>query len=145
MVEIGCGIGDIIGNLDTKQKKYGFDLSSEAIDAAKKLHKDTHFECGSFGDVAVGNISFLIMVNFIHALSQAELYAEVQKIFDRNKIQYICMDVVERIKYSEYKTTHNGIKLFDDKYKRIYRGIDYIAAHGAKRHIEIWQIKGEEM
>lgn len=139
-VEVGCGLGDIIGNIRTKGKKYGLDLSAEVINAAQILHRDTVFQVGSFEDIHVNEeIGCLIMVNFIHAISPASLKKHIFSVMSNNKVQHVLFDTVDRTYYSEYLFTHRGSDFLETKYTCAFVGQNHIAAHGACRHIELWR------
>lgn len=140
-VEIGCGLGDIIGNLNVKMTKYGYDISPEVIRAAHLLYKNVRFQVGSFDQIHIGNIGCLIMVNFIHTMEEKELTQLIQKLLDDNNVTFVLFDIVERIKYSEYLCSHDGNRFLNGRFECCYRGSDYIAAHGAKRHIELWKAR----
>ena len=59
VVEIGCGLGEIINAIKCKNKR-GYDICNKAISAAKELFKNqlTNFEIGTFEDVNNLDIEF---------------------------------------------------------------------------------------
>lgn len=139
-VEVGCGLGDIIGNIRTKGKKYGLDVSAEVINAAQILHRDVVFHMGSFEDIHVNEeIGCLIMVNFIHALSPDSLKKHILNVMSNHKVLYVLFDTDDRIKYSEYLFTHIGNDFLGEEYNCVFVGQNHIAAHGAYEHIELWK------
>ena len=139
LVEVGCGLADILANLKWKHGRIGYDLSQNAISGAKVLHPRIKFEQGSFADIKIGNICCVIMVNFIHSISPAIMKEDIAMLLDNNEIQMFVIDVLERTKYSEYLYEHNGTFLFENKYTLLKRSEPYRAAHGAIRYIEYWE------
>lgn len=99
IVEIGCGLGDLIRNM--KGKRYAFDISSNAIDCAKYLDVDKAVEwhVGSFSDVKYnisGSIDYLITVNFIHVFDSESLKNMYNEIIEGSSVKNIIVDVVPR-------------------------------------------------
>lgn len=139
IVEVGCGRGDIIGNIQYTGKKIGIDLSDEVGQYITHFYKDVYFLQGSFGDVNFGEIECLVMVNFIHTMSSEKLKSEIGRIIRNNDVHMFVFDVLENIEASGYKYSHNGEYLLEGGlYKKFHESPVYIAANGAKRHIEYW-------
>ena len=101
--DIGCGIGDIVRNIDCKHK-YGFDISKEAIKCARYLEKHenreniTNFYVGSFDKVSkhvYSDIDLLLTVNFIHGMSSEQLKKQYETIFSLIKVKCIIVDIVK--------------------------------------------------
>lgn len=100
--EIGCGLGDIIRNI-CAEKKYGIDISKEAIECASFLnggvHYRTEFHVGSFESVGslVNSriVNVLITVNFIHNIEPAVLKNYYDDIMKEKKVDRIILDTID--------------------------------------------------
>lgn len=96
VVEIGCGLGEIIKRIHAPVK-YGFDIDSKAIKFAKHFNffNKTKFFVGSFNDVLQipeKNIDIIIMVNFIHGIQPFVLKNFLTNLLLDKKIKYIIID-----------------------------------------------------
>lgn len=136
-VEIGCGLGDVIGNLTVRGKKYGFDITEETVRAAKLLHPRTEFYKGSFEDVAIGRIDMLILLNFMHGIKEEELKEKIDFLIHRNDVRMICFDTFLRAS-EDYPYLHQGQKLFGNEYYLERRSRGFAAAGNNRRYIEFW-------
>lgn len=103
--EIGCGLGDLIRNLDM-QEKNAFDLSPEVISCAKMLDKrhkgaKTEYHVGSFQEASehLQKASLLITVNFIHGIPPEELRQCYKTLLQRVDVGNIIADTVEGYRY----------------------------------------------
>ena len=89
VVEVGCGVGDIISRIKA-DTKYGFDIEPRVIKLAKFLDKKTNYEEGSFSNFnkLTHAVDMLIAINWLHG-------------FDKNFIenQFLKRDMISRIKY----------------------------------------------
>lgn len=143
VVEIGCGLGDVISNikpvLNRKCKKIGIDRESSVIKAAKLLHPSITFLHGSFSRCRNKARVCLIMVNFIHMIPEEELKKEMKRLLSRNNVDLVILDTFSRNKNTEYFYSHSGEELFDGKYTCIRKSKAFPAAHSAKRYIEYWE------
>lgn len=143
IVEIGCGLGEIIGNIrinsNKKCRKIGIDQDKNVIKAAKLLHPSIMFLEGSFDRCKNRDGCCLIMVNFIHMIPKEELKKEIGRFLLANKVDLVILDTFSRNKNTEYVYSHCGDELFDGKYKRIRKSRAFAAAHGARRYIEYWE------
>lgn len=139
IVEIGCGLGSIIGNISTCGKRIGVDLDSRSIRTARVLHPFIEFMNGSFEDVNLKKIDCLIMVNFIHTIPQEELINKMQILLAKAQIDLIVFDTFKNSRGTEYLYSHKGEDLFGGKYKLHRRSRGFAAAHGARRYIEYWK------
>lgn len=141
IVEIGCGLGDILGHLEYNQK-IGFDISDNVLRAAAVKYKDIRFKKGSFDDVKFADISVLIMVNFIHELDPVFLRKSIQKIVNRSFVHLFVIDTVVNSQKSHYLFEQKGEELFRGlPYKLQYRSREYKTIDGAVRHVEYWRHK----
>lgn len=141
IVEVGCGLGDIIGNLKWTYGRIGFDRCPEVLKAARLVHSKVIFCKGSFGDVNCHEIKCLIMINFIHVIPPYKLKEDIDQILSKCRVEMFVLDTFRSNIGTEYSYSHDGKYLFDGKYKLIKRSRGFMAAHGAKRYIEYWQIK----
>jgi len=113
VVEIGCGLGDIIRNINAG-RKYGIDLSKEAIEAAKYLDKDNQvtWTAGSFDDAAkIDDIDLLITVNFMHEIEPEALKGMYDSIVKDKNVKYI---IADSAKGYQYKYWHDFSYLLPD-------------------------------
>lgn len=141
MVEVGCGLGDIIGSLRWEYGKIGYDLSLNVLKGARLLHPDVIFHQGTFSNVNCKKIRCLIMVNLIHVIPPDKLKKSIEQILDKSKVEMFVLDTFRDNEGTEYIYSHDGNYLFDGKYKRIKCSNAFLAAHSAKRYIEYWKIK----
>lgn len=143
IVEVGCGLGDVIGNIKTasnkKCQKIGIDKDGNVIKAAKLLHPSITFWQGSFDRCINKDGVCLIMINFIHAIPKEELKEEMKRLLLANRVDLVVIDTFSRNKNTEYLYSHCGEELFDGKYRCIRKSKAFPAAHGAKRYIEYWE------
>lgn len=101
IAEIGCGLGDIIRNINAN-RKYGIDLSAEVIEAAKTLDKrgEVNWIPGSFYDAAkLNDIDMLITVNFMHEIKPNDLKDMYDSVIKSNNIKYIIADSAKGYQY----------------------------------------------
>jgi hypothetical protein len=100
VVEIGCGLGDILGNVSAPVR-VGLDSDSGAVRAASTLHPDCTFHSASFEDAAevlsalgVEGIDALILVNWTHDLPPTELTEGLMKLAAAHDINWLVMDII---------------------------------------------------
>lgn len=141
IVEVGCGLGDIIGSLKWTYGKIGLDRCPKVLRAARLLHPDIAFYEGSFKNVRCRKISCFIMINFIHIIPPDKLKEDIERILGSSKVEMFVYDTFRENMGTEYRYSHDGNYLFGGKYKLIKRSKGFIAAHNAKRYIEYWQVK----
>lgn len=139
IVEVGCGLGSIIGNIKDCGKRIGVDINNTSIYVARILHPFVEFRTGSFKDVDVGKIDCLIMVNFIHRIPEDKLRHDVQTLIAHNQVKVIVFDTFKNNRNTEYLYSHRGEYLLGDKYRLIRRSRGFGASHGARRYIEYWE------
>jgi len=91
VVEVGCGLGDILRRLDFKDR-LGLDRSEEVLRAARILavisprrRRHTTFQTFDFlvGDLS-GKFDAIILVNWIHEIEPAALKGAIDKLFTKN-------------------------------------------------------------
>lgn len=122
VVEIGCGLGEIIGNCKDCERQ-GLDLDEEVIKAAGRLYRNTHFCVGTFENIVDEQIDYLITVNFIHAIAPEELKRDYQYLCENNDIKNIVLDITDS---PNYQYVHNVRYLFD--------GLGYMVKKRLKRY-----------
>jgi SAM-dependent methyltransferase len=109
MVEIGCGLGDILRRIDKKSKHtlklFGFDIGKEEIAAAKYLNKDNNiiFSVGTFNDVPSvvhEDIDCLLALNFIHIMDAVKVKEDFRKLFDKKHVKFVVIDHCDNTEYT---------------------------------------------
>jgi len=100
IVEIGCGLGEILREVKKYNKNknlniYGFDIDKKVIDVAKKLGKEINFKVGTFDSVInipEKTIDILIMISFLHCLSKKDIIKYFNTLMKNKYIRYIVLD-----------------------------------------------------
>jgi SAM-dependent methyltransferase len=115
VVEIGCGIGNILRKVKVKNKT-GYDISPSAIRAAIFLAKKNKIKylVGSFNNVKNECFDCLITVNFMHEIPINMLKEFYNNILTDNEIEYLIVDTVG----DSYKYQHNFDAILPDNYKK---------------------------
>lgn len=127
IVEIGCGLGEIIGNINV-HNKVGYDIDANVIGAARKIYPGTKFKVGTFEDIKKQNIECLITVNFIHGTSPEELRKKYTSLCEENHINYFILDIVRD---ERYEFNHSIDYLFDGLGYRVKKRLRmYKTQHG---------------
>lgn len=101
VVEIGCGLGDIIGRVNSKYAA-GFDQDERVLRAARRMHPNVHFAQASLEQLALVTghgpakpIDTVIMVNWPHLVPTQALINALQQIQANWKVEYVVMDVIK--------------------------------------------------
>lgn len=125
-LEIGCGLGDIIGHI-TAPRRYGFDRSPQVIEAAEVLQRTKRrgsssgkpgapvdFRVGSFAEARAHcrDVELLITVNWIHALPSEELKREIRHTVVACGVRYLLADRI-KIDHGPELYRHELKELFD--------------------------------
>jgi SAM-dependent methyltransferase len=93
VVEVGCGLGEILTRLNASEI-YGYDIDKGVIRAARFLHKGrVKFNYGSLVDLPIQKIDVLILINWIHEISPAILEAELEPLLSRTR--YLLLDALD--------------------------------------------------
>jgi SAM-dependent methyltransferase len=106
VVEIGCGLGNIISKVKSP-RKIGFDLDNNVIRAAKfiqkfKFHRfKVVFKHGSFTEAILSSPDVLIAVNWIHNIPTEVLFSKLKYFTDQGTI--VIIDGVENYKFYHSK------------------------------------------
>jgi SAM-dependent methyltransferase len=110
VVEIGCGLGDIIRNLRFK-KKFGYDGEEKVIKAASlvsalSFDKTRFFPFVFPFSVLKGKWNVIVLVNWIHHIEPSVLKENIQTYFSENLLSGGCV-VVDTVQASNYKYNHD--------------------------------------
>jgi len=101
VVEIGCGLGDIISHITAKER-YGLDIDERVIRAAKKLYPvGIDFDVASlFNSNKIknkcSNIDLLIMVNWPHNVNINDICNAIDNLKSEIKLTYIIIDEIKQ-------------------------------------------------
>lgn len=132
VIEIGCGLGDIISAIHWKNKM-GYDIDKKAILAARILHPQTLFRVGTFDEVRDKKIAVLIALNFLHSVNDEDCCRYFCQLFYRNEISLV---VVDDVSSPPYRYSHDYEKLFGQfGYVLEYKSRGYEASGHARRRI----------
>lgn len=121
VVEIGCGVGDLLSKIKSEYKR-GYDVSYKVIEAGRQLFPQLELEVGSFNTVKEKNIDVLIAVNFMHRLEENVLLYNFQCMLRNSYVKYILVDFVESM---AYKYNHD--------YNRLFGLLGYKLVHESRR------------
>ncbi len=97
VVEIGCGLGEIISRIDAPAR-FGFDIDEAALRAARLLERNVSFHSAALGETeamiaAMGeNIDLLIMVNWTHNLPFEFIAASVRALSRESQLRFLIID-----------------------------------------------------
>lgn len=122
IVEIGCGLGTILTKLKNG-KKFGYDISEQVIEAARKVNdsrSDIKFEQGSFDLVkdSYKKVDFFITANFMHEIEGDVLKSYYQDVLRHVEVTYILAD---EVRGDGYKYNHDLSKMLAPSMKIIHR------------------------
>lgn len=131
VVEIGCGLGDIISNIKL-ENKMGCDIDKKVIIAAHLLHPKVKFCVGSFKGISSQKISVLIAVNFLHTFNRAELERELGGALGRNDINMI---IVDEVPSPPYAYSHDYQTFFQKEGYSLYKKSRGFAAMHGRRYL----------
>ena len=115
VVEVGCGLGDIIRRLNY-EKKMGLDNDRKVLKAAKFISKffdssHTDFQEYNFLEPKglEGVHDVILIINFAHAFNSEILKEKVEEIFKNNLSETgeIILDVIEDKSLKNYKNFHS--------------------------------------
>lgn len=97
VVEIGCGLGEIISRIDAPAR-FGFDIDERVLRAACLLERKVTFHHGALGEIegvvaATGSdIDLLIMVNWTHNVPFEQVAASVRALRARTGLRFLIID-----------------------------------------------------
>jgi 2-polyprenyl-3-methyl-5-hydroxy-6-metoxy-1,4-benzoquinol methylase len=136
--EIGCGLGDIVRNVNYDQI-YGFDSDIKVLKAARFINsvfqkKKVFFLLFTFPETKLTSyFDVIIMVNWIHHISKEVLKEEIMNYYrlNLNEDGFIILDTV---KSKDYKHNHEINYLSDGLNCNLIKIGEY------ERQREIWAI-----
>jgi len=114
VVEVGCGLGEILGRINA-ENRFGVDLDARVIRAARFLRpRRIVWMVGSAAKLderiaPAGLIDCLIMVNWIHNLSSAELASTLAPLLPRTR--HLILDSVDYDAPASYRVKHDFVFL----------------------------------
>ncbi len=83
VIEIGCGLGEVITRVNANYK-VGYDIETSVIEAAKSIRGlKVNFKVGTGKDVVEDNIDVLVAINWIHNLSPSQLTNFLKPFYSR--------------------------------------------------------------
>jgi Cyclopropane fatty acid synthase and related methyltransferases len=138
LVEIGCGLGDIVRNVNYDQI-YGFDSDNKVLKAAQFLNsifhkKEIEFLLFKFPETKLTlNFDVIIMVNWIHHISKEVLKDKIKDYYqlNLNDSGFIILDTVND---KSYKNNHDISYLSDGLNCKLVKIGEY------EREREVWAI-----
>jgi hypothetical protein len=105
VVEVGCGLGGIISNINA-EKRYGYDIDVGVIRASRFLHSnDITFIHGDLSVVSLKQIDVLVLVNWIHDISPQMLEGLITPLLSRT--HYLLLDAIDSDGPTGYKYKHD--------------------------------------
>ena len=136
--EIGCGLGDIVRNVNYKEI-YGFDYDINILRAARFLKailfkRSINFEIFKFPESQLkSSFDVIVMVNWIHHIEGHVLKNKIEDFFEfnLNRDGFIILDTV---KHKEYKYNHDILFLSSNLNCNIIKLGDY------ERQRQVWAI-----
>lgn len=130
VLEIGCGLGDIVSRVPGRIR-VGLDADPGAVNAARRLHPQVAFEradlnnaVGTLQRLDMSQFDVLIMVNWPHLVSPAELVVSVKDVQAATNVGYLVIDLIhpETAGYLYAHTIRELEKL--GKVAKVVRAID---------------------
>ena len=134
-VEIGCGLGDILSQVDAR-KRIGCDIDAAAICAARirNVFRDIEFRAGDYKCITEQKIDAVIAVNWIHGITPSELGTLAHAFSSRTR--YFVFDKIDEAVLSSYRYSH------DFSFLRKYGNpLCSFRAPGEPRTFLIWRIQ----
>lgn len=105
VVEIGCGLGELLCRIHAP-RRYGYDIDQGVIRAARFLHcSKISFIHGDAAKVEQDGIDVLILVNWIHSQSPAELAVLLNPLL--LKASYLVLDAIDPDGPASYRYKHD--------------------------------------
>ena len=96
IVDMGCGLGEILRHIKTDSYKLGYDPDPVIIDCAKQLNKDSRceYEVAGLGDFGKDHdVDYFITLGFMHGALEETWYEPYHKIASENNIEHFIVDV----------------------------------------------------
>lgn len=142
VVEIGCGLGDILAKISApKENKTGYDIDEKVIRAARIAYPGIRFQVGGFApDIRGKYISILITVNFLYSLKSETIEKEFRKLIVNNDIKYIITETMYPAT-PNYPYSHDMDTILGSNYTCIKKR-SFAAAEYSRRFILLY-VKNE--
>ena len=119
VVDIGCGLGELLRSLKGVQNRIGYDVNRNVIEAARSLGGGICFKEGSFSDVSLQQpIDFLVTLNFMHGSPEKVWRQTYHEIAEKNDIRHF---VVDTLIGRENCYSLDFSKILPENYERISR------------------------
>lgn len=132
VIEIGCGLGDIISLIRWKNR-IGYDIDKRTIIAARILHPLTAFRVGTFDELRDKKISILMALNFLHRITDEDCCRYFYQLFHKNEVELV---IVDEVQSPPYQYAHDYVKLFGKLgYVLEYKSRGYPASGRSRRRI----------
>ena len=136
-IEIGCGLGDIIRNLNCIHKT-GYDIDVNVLKAARFLSRITFkkadFKWFKFPESTLDEkVDVIILVNWIHHIEAPTLKSNLEKYFKLNLNKEGCI-ILDTVQDKEYRFNHNINYLAKDLDATLTKLGDY------ERQRQVWAI-----
>jgi uncharacterized UPF0146 family protein len=143
VIEVGCGLGDIVAKIKTKNSnKVGYDIDEKVIKAAKIIHPGIKFQVDSFApDIRGERILIFIAVNFLYALDSKTVKKEFKKLLTDNDVKYIITETMYPIT-PNYPNSHDMDKVLGSDYTCIKKR-GFPAAEHSRRYILLYEKRGK--
>ena len=136
VIEIGCGIGEILGRLNASQK-YGFDINKDTLILCKRLNKNIktiHNDIMSNNQKILEIINssekdetiLIIMVNWLHEYSEFKVKKMLESILSIKRNIIVIADIYQRVEYSRIPENKIVHKFKDIKNINFYKKIENI-------------------
>ena len=136
VIEIGCGIGEILGRLNASQK-YGFDINKDTLILCKRLNKNIktiHNDIMSNNQKILEIINssekdetiLIIMVNWLHEYSEIKVKKMLESILSIKRNIIVIADIYQRVEYSRIPQNKIVHKFKDIKNINFYKKIENI-------------------
>lgn len=137
-LEIGCGLGDILLNVDFDFKR-GLDIDQKVLNAAlfvaRLKGQKVQFDLFDFpASPLTGQYDVITMVNWIHHVEPPILKAKLSEYFNTNLTQNGEI-LIDTVKDPAYKYNHDVNFLIIDLNCSLYRLGEY------PRQREVWAVK----
>ena len=105
VVEVGCGLGSVLSLVRAKSR-HGYDLDDAVIRAARMLRSNSiAFTRGDMCSVDESHMDVLILVNWIHDFSPAQLESWLRPLLPRTR--YLLLDAIDPNNPLGYRFTHD--------------------------------------
>ncbi len=119
VVEIGCGLGEIVSKAKAKAR-IGIDVDRNALRAARLLNWRKHVTfidgpLNAVGNIPQSEIDCLIMINWLHNISGPEIVVEMKHLLQQKTVRYLIVDeIFENVE--GYKFHHRFREVLRDSF-----------------------------